>query len=73
MDKWQTKMNTNALATELWMRKLLRAANKLQELRKERKRLVSGPKGKLKIARPNIADIPHMAGGGSDFNDEIPG
>jgi hypothetical protein len=72
MDKWQIKVHANAEATERWMRKLLRAANELQKLRQERRRLMSPPKGKLKIARPNIEDIPRMAAGGSDFNDEIP-
>jgi hypothetical protein len=35
---------------------------------------MAGPKGKLKLARPGgLAEVPRMAGGGSDFSDEIPG
>jgi hypothetical protein len=73
MEKWQAKVHANMEATERWMRKLLRAATELAKLRQERKRLMSGPKGKLKLKRPNIEDIPRMAAGGADFNDEIPG
>lgn len=72
MEKWQAKVHANSEATERWMRKLLRAATELAKLRQERKRLMSGPKGKLKLARPDISKIPRMAGGGSDFSDEIP-
>jgi hypothetical protein len=74
MEKWQAKVHANSEATERWTRKLLRAATELSKLRAERKRLMAGPKGKLKLARPGgLAEIPRMAGGGSDFSDEIPG
>lgn len=72
MEKWQTKVHANNEATERWMRKLLRAATELGKLRAERRRLMAGPKGKLKMARPDISEIPRMAGGGDEFNDEVP-
>jgi hypothetical protein len=72
MERWQVRLQANADATERWTRKLLRAATELQKLRQERKRLVAQPKGKLKLARPDISQIPRMAAGGSEFNDEIP-
>ena len=72
MEKWQAKVHANNEATERWMRRLLYAAAKLAKLREERKRLMKPPKGKLKVARPDISEIPRMAGGGSDFSDEIP-
>jgi hypothetical protein len=72
MEKWQAKVHANNEATERWTRKLLRAATELSKLRAERKRLMAKPSGKLKLKRPNIADIPRMAAGGSDFSDEIP-
>jgi len=73
MEKWQAKVHANNEATERWTRKLLRAATELSKLRAERKRLMAGPKGKLKLARPDISEIPRMAAGGADFNDELPG
>lgn len=72
MEKWQARVHANAEATERWTRKLLRAATELSKLRAERRRLLAQPKGKLKLARPDIGAIPRMAAGGSDFNDEIP-
>jgi hypothetical protein len=72
MEKWQIKMNANAEATERWTRKLLRAANELQKLRQERRRLTSPSTRKAKAAYKSLDDIPRMAAGGSEFNDEIP-
>jgi len=72
MEKWQTRIHANTEATERWTRKLLRAATELGKLRAERRRLLAQPKGKLKLARPDISAIPRMAAGGNDFNDEIP-
>lgn len=73
MDKWQAKVHANAEATERWTRKLLRAATELTKLRAEWRRLMAPPKGKLKLARPGgLAEVPRMAAGGDDFNDEIP-
>jgi hypothetical protein len=39
MTKREKRLRTNAEATERWMRKLFRAANELQKLERERKRL----------------------------------
>ena len=59
-------------AIERWQKKLFRASNELQKLLKERKRLLSPPRGK-KIANRKLEDIPHMLGGGDDFHsDDIP-
>jgi hypothetical protein len=72
MEKWQARVHANAEATERWTRKLLRAATELGKLRAERRRLMSKPSGKLKLARPDISAIPRMAAGGDEFSDEIP-
>ena len=71
VDKWAEKLQVNTEATERWMRRLLRAASALERLRSERRRLVRPPSSK-KIADRKLDEIPHMAGGGDEFNDEVP-
>jgi protein subunit release factor A len=70
IEKRQSKLQANTEATERWQRKLFRAANELQKLAKERKRLL-GPKKPTEVKYRSLEDI-RMACGGSEFNDEIP-
>lgn len=67
----QTKLQANSEAIERWQRKLFRASNELQKLVAQRKRLLGPPKSTV-IKYRTLADIPRMAAGGSEFNDEIP-
>ena len=71
IDKWQTALQANTEATERWTKRLLYASVKLTKLRAERKRLLARGKGK-KIVNRKLEDIPRMAAGGNEFNDEIP-
>jgi hypothetical protein len=66
----QTKLQANAEAIERWQRKLFRAANELQKLSAQRKRLL-GPKRRSEVKYRSLDDV-RMACGGSEFNDEIP-
>jgi hypothetical protein len=66
----KTKLEANAEAIARWQRKLFRAANELQKLTTQRKRLL-GPQPKQAIKYRNLDEI-RMAGGGSEFSDEIP-
>lgn len=70
VEKRQSKLQINAEATERWQRKLFRAANELQKLAKERKRLL-GPRKPREVKYRSLDDI-RMACGGSEFNDELP-
>lgn len=67
----QTKLEANAQAIERWQRKLFRAANELQKLAAQRKRLL-GPRKARAVKYRNLDDI-RMACGGDEFNDELPG
>lgn len=71
IEKRQTKLQANAEAIERWQRKLFRAATELQKLVAQRRRLL-GPKKPTAIKYRRLEDIPRMAGGGDDFNDDIP-
>ena len=67
------RLQANTEATERWKRRLFRAANELQKLDKERKRLLNPRKDKLKYK----GELLIGSGGGagpydSDMNDEIP-
>jgi hypothetical protein len=73
VERWQTKLQTNTDAIERWQRKLFRAANELQKLIAQRKRLLNPGKGKLKYK----GEILLGSGGGAgpydnDMNDEMP-
>jgi hypothetical protein len=70
IEKRQTKLAANAEATERWQRKLFRAANELQKLARERKRLL-GKRSSRTVKYRSVDDI-RMAGGGNEFNDDIP-
>ncbi len=48
VEQRQSKLAANSEAIERWQRKLFRAANELQKLAAQRKRLLRGPGGKLK-------------------------
>jgi AAA+ ATPase superfamily predicted ATPase len=67
----QEKLANLHEAIERWNKKLFRAANELQKLHVQRKRLL-GPKRPTKIKYRSLEDI-KMACGGYEFNDEIPG
>ncbi len=68
----QYQLQQNAEATKRWMRKLFRASNELQKLYQQRNRLLS-PHGGRKPANRKLENIlPLGAGGGDEFNDEIP-
>jgi hypothetical protein len=70
VEKRQSKLAANAEAIERWQRKLFRAANELQKLAAQRKRLLGPPKrGAVKYR--SLDDV-RMAGGGNEFNDDIP-
>jgi hypothetical protein len=49
VEQRQSKLAANSEAIERWQRKLFRAANELQKLAAQRKRLLRGPGGKLKL------------------------
>ena len=70
VEQRQTKLQANAEATERWMRRLFRAATELKKLTEQRKRLLYPASRTVKYR--NIADIPPMAAGGDEFNDDIP-
>jgi hypothetical protein len=66
----QSKLAANAEAIERWQRKLFRAANELQKLTAQRKRLLNPARGKLKY---NGEVLTGMGGGAVEgLNDEIP-
>jgi hypothetical protein len=71
VEQRQSKLQKNSEARERWMRKLFRAATELKKLEAERKRLL-GPNRSAVIKYRRLEDIPRMAGGGDEFNDEIP-
>jgi hypothetical protein len=71
VEKRQTKLQANAEAIERWQRKLFRAANELQKLNAQRKRLL-GPAGTAKAKRYRSLEDIRMAAGGNEFNDDIP-
>jgi hypothetical protein len=66
----KTKLEANADAIARWQRKLFRAATELKKLTAQRKRLL-GPPPWPKHKYRNLDEI-RMAGGGSEFNDELP-
>jgi hypothetical protein len=66
----QSKLAANTEATERWQRRLFRAANELQKLAKERKRLLSPPKGKLVYKGEHPTGI---GGGAIELNDSLDG
>lgn len=68
----ESKLVANAEAIDRWQRKLFRAATELKKLTEQRKRLLAPRKGAALKYRRELADIPHMAGGGSEFSDDIP-
>ncbi len=49
VEQRQSKLAANSEAIERWQRKLFRAANELQKLTAQRKRLLRGPTDKLKF------------------------
>ena len=67
----QSKLAANSEATERWQRKLFRAANELQKLAAQRKRLLNPPKGKL-VYKGEV--LTGMGGGAvdGDLNDDLP-
>jgi len=71
IEKRQSKLHKNLEDIERWQRKLFRASNELQKLVAQRKRLL-GPKRPTEIKYRRLEDIPRMAGGGSEFSDDIP-
>lgn len=70
-DAWHVKFAANSDAIERWTKVLLRAANKLEKLRAERKRMLKPAKGRKALDR-KLEDIPQLAAGGNEFNDELP-
>jgi hypothetical protein len=72
IERRQVRLQANSEATERWMRKLLRAATELKKLTEQRKRLLAKHGRKAKAAYKSLGDIPHVAGGGDEFNDDIP-
>jgi hypothetical protein len=70
VEQKQAKLAANTEATERWQRKLFRAANELQKLAAQRKRLLRGPSNKLKFN----GDHPLTGcGGGSIEGDSLDG
>jgi hypothetical protein len=66
----QSKLAANGEAIERWQRKLFRAANELQKLTAQRKRLLNPSRGKLKYKGEVITG---MGGGAVDgLDDEVP-
>ena len=66
----QAKLAANSEAIERWQRKLFRAANELQKLAAQRKRLLRGPSDKLKFQ----GDHPLVGcGGGTVEGDSLEG
>lgn len=71
VEQRQTRLAANGEAIERWQRKLFRAANELQKLAAQRRRLLY-PNGRRPKFR-ELEDIPHYVGGGNDFHsDDIP-
>jgi hypothetical protein len=70
VEQRQTKLAANAEAIERWQRKLFRAANELQKLARERKRLLGKPTPRA-VKYRNMDEI-RMAAGGNEFNDDLP-
>lgn len=73
VEQWQLKLHQNSEAIDRWERRLFRAANELQKLKAQRKRLLNPQRGKLKYK----GEVLIGSGGGagpydSDMNDEIP-
>jgi hypothetical protein len=71
IEKRQSRLAQNAEAIERWQRKLFRAANELQKLAKERKRLLYPNGWPLKPRAQSLEEI-RMAASGYDFNDDLP-
>lgn len=73
VERRQLRLQKNSEAMEAWLSKLLRASEAIRKLRAERKRLMNGPgKRAARAAYKQLADIPRMAAGGDEFNDDIP-
>jgi hypothetical protein len=70
VEKRQMQLQANAEAIERWQRKLFRAANELQKLVRERKRLL-GPRKPMEVKYRSL-DAIRMAAGGNEFNDDLP-
>jgi hypothetical protein len=71
VEKRQIKLQANTEATERWQRKLFRAANELQKLAKERRRLL-GPRKPTVIKYRNLDEIRMAMTGGDFHSDDIP-
>jgi hypothetical protein len=71
VDKKMVKLQANTEATERWQRKLFRAANELQKLAKERKRLL-GPRKPTTVKYRNFDEIRMAMTGGDFHSDDIP-
>jgi hypothetical protein len=73
IEKRQIRLQANAEAIERWQRRLFRAATELKKLTQERKCLLY-PNGRTPTAIKyrKLEDIPRMAGGGDEFNDDVP-
>ena len=71
IEKRQTKLQANGEAIDRWNRKLFRAANELQKLHAQRKRLL-GPTGKARAVKYRSLDEIRMAASGNEFNDDLP-
>lgn len=70
VEQRQSKLAANSEATERWQRKLFRAANELQKLAAQRKRLLRGPSDKLKYNGDH--PITGIGGGAVDgLNDSL--
>jgi hypothetical protein len=74
IEKRQARLQENGDAIERWNRKLFRAANELQKLHAQRKRILY-PTGKpssykIKFSLDEIRE--RAAASGYEFNDEIP-
>jgi hypothetical protein len=69
VEKRQTRLQKNGQALDYWIGRMLRAANQVDKLRKERKRLL-GPKQPREIKYRSLDDI-RMAAAGDEFNDDI--
>lgn len=73
IEKRQERLSKNGEALDYWIGRMLRAANQVDKLRKERKRLLSPMSLKQKVRRMSLDEIRERAAiGGSEFNDEIP-
>lgn len=71
IEQRQSKLAANAEAIERWQRKLFRAANELQKLTAQRKRLLNPSSGKLKYRGEVLTG---MGGGAVEagMNDDLP-